>query len=97
VHNTEGKRCSNLFWIWGRNDIGAYLSFSGWFTYIDEKNAKNTLKSVGDQETKEQSSTASTVVWTRKTHSTPKLCCFIFPIFYILSYKSHDITVAPFW
>lgn len=27
-------------------ELGAYFSFSGWFTYIDEKIAKNTLKSV---------------------------------------------------
>ncbi|CAL9219617.1 unnamed protein product [Arabidopsis halleri] len=27
-------------------ELGAYLSFSGWFTYIDEKIAKKTLKSV---------------------------------------------------
>lgn len=27
-------------------ELGAYFSFSGWFTYIDEKIAKKTLKSV---------------------------------------------------
>lgn len=27
-------------------ELGAYFSFSGWFTYIDEKIAKRTLKSV---------------------------------------------------
>ncbi|KAG7553769.1 TatD family [Arabidopsis suecica] len=27
------------------NELGAYLSFSGWFTYIDEKIGKKTLKS----------------------------------------------------
>lgn len=27
-------------------ELGAYFSLSGWFTYIDEKIAKNTLKSV---------------------------------------------------
>ncbi|CAN8269713.1 unnamed protein product [Cochlearia groenlandica] len=27
-------------------ELGAYFSFSGWFTYIDQKIAKNTLKSI---------------------------------------------------
>ncbi|CAL9228804.1 unnamed protein product [Arabidopsis halleri] len=34
------------------NELGAYLSFSGWFTYIDEKIGKKTLKSVCDQRDK---------------------------------------------
>ncbi|CAE5966088.1 unnamed protein product [Arabidopsis arenosa] len=29
-------------------ELGAYLSFSGWFTFIDEKIAKKTLKSTSE-------------------------------------------------
>ncbi|EFH47195.1 hypothetical protein ARALYDRAFT_908035 [Arabidopsis lyrata subsp. lyrata] len=34
------------------NELGAYLSFSGWFTYIDEKIGKKALKLVCDQRDK---------------------------------------------